>query len=85
MIEAFVVNYDSDVRETAEENQVAKLELFALGRRAERGPVRTRGTALKIYADVLERAPNQTRTVERLRAGAIEVVSRAYVRFKGGQ
>src|SRR5437867_2288674 len=85
MVEAFFVDYDSDVRQTAEENHVAKLELFAFGRRAERRPVRTRGSALKIYADVLERPPNQSRTIECLGTGAIEVVSRANVRFKGDQ
>ena len=85
MIETFLVNYDSHVRQAAEENQVAKLELFTFGRRAERGPVRTSGSALKIYADVLKRAPNQTRTIEGLRARAIEVVSRAYMRFERGQ
>ena len=60
MIETFLVNYDSYVRQTAKENQVPELELLRFGRRAEHGPVRTRGTALKINADILKRAPHQT-------------------------
>src|SRR2546423_2327199 len=85
MIEAFFVDDDANVRKPVEENQVAELELFAFRGRAERRPVRARRSTLKIYPDVLEGAPHQTGAIKFLWPGAIEVISRAYVRFERGE
>lgn len=81
MIEPVFIGNDADMRETAEENQVAKLELVALWRRAEGRPIRTRGTALEIQTYVLIRTPDKARAIKGVRTGAGIVIRRSQMRL----
>ena len=60
VIETMFVGHNSDVRQVAEEHQIAKLVLFFRSRRGEAGPERARAAAFKIDSCRLESAPNKT-------------------------
>src|SRR5215831_6985076 len=81
MIETFVVYHDADVTEIAKEHQRAEFELIFLCRLGKGGPVRARGSALKINANVLKSPPHQSRTIEFFGARAIEMIGGAYMRL----
>ena len=58
MVETFFIDDDADVTQVAKEYKRSKLELLALWWGFKRGPVRARGTSLKVDANILERPPN---------------------------
>ena len=81
MIKPVFIGDDADMRQTAEENQGAKLELLTLWRRGERCPIGTRRTALEIQTYVLERAPDKARAIERIRTCPGIVIGRSQMRL----
>lgn len=60
MIETFFIGNDANVRETAEENQRAELELLFLWRRGECCPIGSRWATIEIEAGFLKRAPDKS-------------------------
>src|SRR6185369_4189287 len=58
---------------------------FVFCRRGKRGPIRSSRPALKIDANVVEGAPDQTGTIKCFRTGCVEAVSCSEVRLDRGQ
>src|ERR1051326_1154481 len=85
MIEGFAVDDDADVTQIAEEDERPKLKFFALRRHFEGGPIRTLRSTLKIHSHILERAPDQSRTIKLFGASPIEVIISADVRLNRRQ
>src|SRR5713226_3406282 len=81
VIEALLVGNDADMRQAAEENQSAKLELFFLWRRRKCRPIRTCRAALKIHAHVLKSSPHKAGAIKRIRTSPVEVIARSQMRF----
>src|SRR5712692_8335774 len=79
VIEALLVGDNTHVRQAAEENQSAELELFFLWRRRKCRPIRTCRAALEIHAHVLKSSPHKAGAIERIRTSPVEVIARSQV------
>ena len=81
MIKPVFIGDDADMRQAAEENQGADLELLALWWRGESRPIGTRRTTLEVQTYVLERAPDKARAIERIRPGSSVIISGSQMRL----
>ena len=81
VIETFFVDYDADMAQIAEKYERPELELLVFGRFRKRDPVGTRWSSLKVDANILERAPNQSGTIELVRTRPIKPIAGSDVRL----
>jgi len=81
VIETFFVDYDADMAQIAEKYERPEFELLVFGRFRKRGPVGTRWSSLKVDANILERAPNQSGTIELVRTRPIKPIAGSDVRL----